>query len=213
MVTMTGDVIQDNSAGAYQHFTELFRTLQLPVYCVPGNHDVRTLMRESLSAEADFHYCATAEWGNWLLVGIDSCLDGDSGGEISAAEIQRLADILATTSAEHIIVCLHHPPLAMSSKWLNEVGLGNSEEFLRLIVQSGKVRAVLFGHVHQEFFADYDGIQIIGTPSTCRQFKPACDKFALDDKPPAYRRVELSADGSVSTELIWTTGNTCSDNY
>jgi len=37
---------------------------------------------------------------------------------------------------------------------------------------------------------------------------PGSDEFALDDKPPAYRRIELSADGTVSTELVWVTENT-----
>jgi len=48
-----------------------------------------------------------------------------------------------------------------------------------------------------------DSIKIIGTPATCRQFKPASDEFALDDNPPAYRRIELHVDGNVSTELVW----------
>jgi Icc protein len=64
----------------------------------------------------------------------------------------------------------------------------------------------LFGHVHQEFDENLSGIRIIGTPSTCRQFKPGSDQFVLDDRPPAYRRVSLHGDGSLSSELIWMTG-------
>ena len=66
-----------------------------------------------------------------------------------------------------------------------------------------RVRATVFGHVHQEYDDDYEGIRILATPSTCRQFKPGSDKFAVDDKPPAYRHITLGADGSVETELIW----------
>jgi Icc protein len=87
------------------------------------------------------------------------------------------------------------------------VGLKNGAEFLSLISQTGKVRAAIFGHVHQEFFAERDSIKVIGTPSTCRQFKPASDNFALDDNPPAYRRIELHTDGNVSTELVWLTAD------
>jgi Icc protein len=57
--------------------------------------------------------------------------------------------------------------------------------------------------VHQDFQAEHAGIQIIATPSTCSQFAAGSDEFAIDDNPPAYRRIELHADGTHSNELIW----------
>jgi len=202
LIAMTGDVIQDDTRAAYERFIELIEPLGLPVYCVPGNHDVRPLMHEALS-RPPFHYCASVEIGKWLMTGIDSCLDDDAGGRVSDEELDRLEAVLAKTTAEHVAICLHHPPLAMGSKWLDQVGLKNAEEFLRVIARFGKVRVALFGHVHQKFDEQHESIKIIGTPSTCRQFKPGSDDFALDEEPPAYRRVELSADGSVDSELIW----------
>lgn len=206
LIAMTGDIIQDATAAAYDHFMQLFEPLGLPVYCVPGNHDVRSIMQEKLSTPP-FYYCASVEIGNWLLTGIDSCLDDEAGGRVSDAELDRLESILAKTSAEHVAICLHHPPLAMQSKWLDQVGLGNATEFLNTIARSTKVRTALFGHVHQAFDEQHESIKIIGTPSTCRQFQPGSDKFALDEQPPAYRRVELLADGSIDSELIWVAGN------
>lgn len=206
LIAMTGDVIQDDTAAAYDRFIQHFAPLGLPVYCVPGNHDVRSFMRDAL-ANPPFHYCASTQIGNWLLTGIDSCLKDEAGGYISDAELGRLESILAETTAEHIAICLHHPPLPMGSKWLDQVGLKNATEFLNLIARSGKVRAAFFGHVHQAVDEQYESIKIIGTPSTCRQFKPGSDEFALDEKPPAYRRVELSGDGRVDSELIWVTSD------
>jgi len=206
LIAMTGDVIQDDTSDAYDHFIQLIEPLDLPVYCVPGNHDVRSIMRTALS-NPPFYYCASVEVGNWLLTGIDSCLDGDAGGRVSDEELDRLESILAKTTAEHVVVCLHHPPLMMGSKWLDQVGLKNANEFLNMIARSTKVRATLFGHVHQAFDKQHESIKIIGTPSTCRQFKPGSDDFALDEHPPAYRRVELSANGSVDSELVWITSD------
>ena len=202
LVAMTGDLIQDDSREAYDRFCELMRPLELPVYCVPGNHDVRDLMRDAVS-QPPFHYCESLYSSNWLITGIDSCIDGDAGGRVNDDEMERLEKILDATAAEHVLICLHHPPLPVGCKWLDQVGLRNGEEFLSLVSRTGKVRAAIFGHVHQEFFAERDSIKIIGTPATCRQFKPASDEFALDDNPPAYRRIELHVDGNVSTELIW----------
>ena len=91
----------------------------------------------------------------------------------------------------------------MGSKWLDSVSLKNGDEVLERLRTLRRVRATIFGHVHQEYDDDYHGIRILATPSTCRQFKPRCDEFAVDDKPPAYRRIELRKDGSVDTELVW----------
>lgn len=206
LIAMTGDVIQDDTAEAYERFRELLIPVGLPTHCVPGNHDSRELMQKALD-EAPFFYCDTLKMGDWLIVGIDSCIDNDAGGLVGESEMRRLANILKETDAAHIAVCLHHPPLPMRSNWLDKVGLRNGPEFLELIASSGKVRLALFGHVHQTFDEIYAGVQIYGTPSTCRQFLPRSEEFALDDKPPAYRRVELFANGSVSSELVWVTEN------
>ncbi len=202
MVAMTGDLIQDDSREAYERFCESMMPLGLPVYCIPGNHDIRDIMKDAL-ARPEFHYCESVVKGPWLITGIDSCIDDDAAGRVDDHEMERLEKILSETEAEHVLICLHHPPLPVGSNWLDQVGLKNGEEFLRLIARTGKVRAAIFGHVHQAFEGAHESIQIIGTPSTCRQFKLASDEFALDDNPPAYRRVSLHSDGSVNTELIW----------
>jgi Icc protein len=62
---------------------------------------------------------------------------------------------------------------------------------------------VLFGHVHQELDAMFDGLRMIATPSTCAQFKPLSDEFAADNTPPAWRTLTLHADGRVETQLKW----------
>jgi Icc protein len=202
MVALTGDLIQDDSREAYRRLGKMLGTLKLPVYCVPGNHDVREYMRQELHRPR-FHYCAAVTYGNWLIVGIDSCIEGQAGGSVAPGEISRLANILTQSHATHALVCLHHPPLPVGSRWLDSVGLADSKEFLASIGSSGKVRAAIFGHVHQAFDAVHGDIRIIGTPATCRQFAINSDDFALDDNPPAYRRLELRPDGSVETELVW----------
>jgi Icc protein len=101
------------------------------------------------------------------------------------------------------MVCLHHPPVDMGSAWLDTVGLRNGKEFLQTVQSLGRVRLAVFGHVHQPYDQEHHGIRIIGTPSTCRQFLPGSDDFAVDDRPPAYRRITLHGDGSSDAKLIW----------
>ena len=204
LALVTGDLIQDDSAEAYGRFRELVAPLGLPVYCVPGNHDDRALMQRALD-KPPFHYCQPVEAGGWLIVGIDSCVTGEVGGRVSEDIIHALDLLIAESAAEHVLVCLHHPPALMGSRWLDSVGLENKEAFLQSVGRSGKVRLILFGHVHQVYEADHDGIRVLSTPSTCRQFAPHSIEFAVDDNPPAYRRISLYTDGRFEHELIWVT--------
>ncbi len=202
LIAATGDLIQDESADAYERFVELMGTLDLPVHCVPGNHDVRNLMQRAVSTPP-FFYCAATEMDNWLIVGIDSCDTNDAGGAISPSEYERLDQAIDSSDADHVLLCLHHPPVVMGSAWLDTVGLDSPDEFFDRISASGKVRLAIFGHVHQAYEGEHHGVQIIGTPSTCRQFKPYSDEFAVDDQPPAYRRITLHQNGTFEAELVW----------
>lgn len=202
LVVVTGDVVQDDSREAYEHFCRLLSQLELPVYCLPGNHDVRPLMREVL-AEHAFGYCETVDSGAWRIICIDSCETGAAAGRVSPRELRRLASLLHEPSPGHVLVALHHPPLPVGSAWLDEVGLLNGAEFLTAVVGAGRVRVALFGHVHQGFDAERNSLRILGTPSTCRQFRIGSDTFAVDDLPPAYRRLTLHPDGQVATGVVW----------
>jgi len=201
-VALTGDIVQDDSAEAYVHCRELLASLDLPVLCVPGNHDVRYRMRDLLP-DPPFRYCDSVEYGNWLIAGIDSCSAGRAGGRIAERELRRMEETIRGSSAAHVMICLHHPPVPMQSKWLDSVGLDNGDEFLARAASARRVRAAIFGHVHQHYDAAHEGIRLIATPSTCRQFLPRADEFAVDDRPPAYRCMELLPDGSINAELVW----------
>lgn len=202
LVTCTGDLIQDSSAEAYERFTAQAERLDLPVHCVPGNHDVRDLMQRAVGTPP-FFYCDATEIDDWLIIGVDSCKTDRAGGAIDDAEYDRLDAAIDASDAHHVMVCLHHPPVVMGSKWLDTVGLDDPDVFYDRVGASGKVRLAIFGHVHQAYDDTHHGVRILGTPSTCRQFKPHSDDFAVDDKPPAYRRISLHGNGDVETDLIW----------
>ncbi len=201
-IALTGDLVQDDRATSYQHFPALLKQFDLPVLCVPGNHDNPTVMREKLSA-TPFHYCASLRLGAWQLVGLDSTLPGQAGGQLGADEIHRLKVLIAGEAAEHVVVCLHHPPVLTDSAWLDSVGLANADETIDTLRSLPTVRAVLSGHVHQHIDVRRGALRVISTPSTCSQFAPGAETFALDDRPPAYRRITLNDTGELESDLIW----------
>jgi 3',5'-cyclic-AMP phosphodiesterase len=200
-VLVTGDLVQDDPHG-YVHFRRLFGALGLPVLCLPGNHDEPAAMRRELAGKP-FALGGFVDLGRWRIVLLDSCIPGSASGALSAQELENLEAALATAGARHCMVCLHHHPVAMGSRWLDHVGLTNAAEFLHTIDAHRNVRAIVWGHVHQAYDALRKGVRLLATPSTCAQFLPHADDFAVDRKPPAYRTLELRPDGSLVTEVVW----------
>ena len=43
----------------------------------------------------------------------------------------------------------------------------------------------------------------MSSPSTCAQFLPNSDDFALDVRSPGYRWLELSDNGAMHTKVVW----------
>jgi Icc protein len=200
-VLATGDLVQDDPLG-YPHFRQEFSALGKPVLCVPGNHDIVPSMRAELSAPP-FQLGGTWDTRGWRVVLLDSSVPGETGGRLDPAALAWLEQTLLHAGGRHVLVCLHHHPVAMHSRWLDTVGLANGVEFTALLRRFASVRAVLFGHVHQDFDQEVEGLRMIATPSTCSQFKPASDDFAIDSAPPAWRQLHLHADGRLETQLHW----------
>lgn len=202
-VLVTGDLVQDD-AGGYQPFREAFGALGKPVLTLPGNHDDIATMRAALQHEP-FQYGGYRDIGGWRIVMVDSVIPGEAAGHVGAAALQSLRDALGGAAHRHVLVCLHHHPLPMRSRWLDTVGIDNPQEFFAALDANSAVRAVLWGHVHQAYDGKRHSVRLLATPSTCAQFLPLSDEFAIDAKPPAYRILELTADGAVNTEVLWLT--------
>lgn len=91
----------------------------------------------------------------------------------------------------------------MGSRWLDSVGLVNADDFWSVIDKHAHVRGVAWGHVHQTYDGERNGVRLFATPSTGAQFLPHSDRYAVDSRPPAYRTFELWADGRIDTEVHW----------
>ena len=199
-VLVTGDLVQDDPTG-YLRFKSIMGNLRKPVLCIPGNHDEPQAMRQSLAAEP-FQYCGSRTVGAWQFIMLDSYDPGHVGGRLTAGELARLDAALAQ-SAAHALVCLHHHPVDMDSRWLDGVGLANAADFWRVIDAHAHVRAIVWGHVHQAYDGERKGVRLFATPSTGAQFLPHSERYAIDSRPPAYRRFDLHADGRISSAVHW----------
>jgi len=199
-VLCTGDIVNDEPAG-YAHFARELEKLAKPVYCIPGNHDDPASMRSALG-QPPFQVGGHADLGAWRIVLLDSCVPGKAGGHLRDAELAAL-DAALSASERFALVCVHHHPVSMASRWLDAVGIDNAEALFEVLDAHPQVRAVSWGHVHQLFDARRRGVRLLATPATCAQFLPLSERFAVDGRPPAYRRLTLRADGTIETEVVW----------
>jgi Icc protein len=199
-VLVTGDLVQDDPSG-YERFRRMLGGLEMPVLCVPGNHDDPEPMHQALSA-APFQYCGAKSIGGWQFIMLNSYDAGHVGGRLTEAELARLDAVLAASPA-HAMVCMHHHPVDMGSRWLEGIGLANAAAFWRIIDAHRHVRAVVWGHVHQVYDGERNGVRLIATPSTGAQFLPHSDRYAVDSAPPAYRDFELRPDGRLVSQVHW----------
>ena len=199
-VLVTGDLVQDDITG-YLRFRSIFGNLKKPVLCIPGNHDEPEAMRREL-AGAPFQICGTHAAQGWQFIMLDSYDPGHVGGRFTTHELARL-DAALERSPLHAMVCLHHHPVAMGSRWLDTVGLAEPDAFWRVVDAHAHVRAVVWGHVHQVYDGQRGGVRLFATPSTGAQFLPKSDRYAVDSLPPAYRHFELHTDGRIETAVHW----------
>jgi 3',5'-cyclic-AMP phosphodiesterase len=201
-IVATGDIGDDLSAGAYHHFRRMLAAAGAPVYSLPGNHDDPVRMKQLLDADG-FQFCGQARLGAWGMVALDTNVPGEAAGQLAASELARLEDELQSLADRPVLVCLHHPPVPVGSPWIDAVGLLNAAEFLAVIDRHPSVRAVLAGHVHQEFDVLRAGVRLLATPSTCAQFTPRTESCVMDRRPPGYRWLTLHPDGRLETRVGW----------
>ena len=198
LILTTGDLVHDGSAQAYARFLRHFSDLGAPVYSLPGNHDAAPRLYAQLqqpSVQA-LHHVLRDHWQFCLL---DTSVPGSEGGHLAAAELQRLDAQLAAHPDHHALVCLHHQPVPMGSRWLDTMAVDNADALFAVLDRHPQVRGLLWGHVHQDFHQRRKGVQLIASPSTCIQFAPGSTEFAIDDTPPGYRWLRLHDDGRIDT--------------
>jgi Icc protein len=200
-ILLTGDLVQDDARG-YPHVRDAFAALGRPVLAIAGNHDVKAPLRAAL-AQQPFQIDGHRDFEGWRVVMLDSSVEGRAAGELPAGELARLELALAEADGRHVLVCLHHHPVSLDSRWLDQVALQNSAAFFEVLDRHACVRGVVFGHVHQAHDSLRGEVRILGTPSTCAQFVPGSDRFQVDPRPPAYRQLVLRANGAISTRLNW----------
>ncbi len=201
LVVLTGDLSEDESAGSYRRLAELLSSLNKPVYYLFGNHDNANMAREVFEEYPLFKNEREFVLGNWLIVLLNSKIDGKQEGNLSQEELDRLKSLLSLHSEKHALICMHHNPVNMDPDRFDKYILQNPKEFFAVVDAHANVRGVMWGHVHQQSYSQRRDVTLMSTPSTCAQFTPNETGIKLDYKPPGYRSLKLHKNGYIETEV------------
>jgi Icc protein len=201
LLLLTGDVSEDGSAVSYGRVAALLSTAGAPVLALPGNHDVTEVMRRYFPLgpwEGPLHYEARA----WHLVLLDSTEPGRISGTLPPPRLAQLDECLSRSEGRQVLLALHHHPVMMASAWIDRYPLEQAEAFWPHVARYPQVRCIAWGHVHQDFHAQRNGVALLGGPSSVANSLPQRPEFTLDLNGPACRWLELGADGDVETGLL-----------
>lgn len=197
LLVATGDLSQDGTLASYQAFAQATAGIAAPMRWLPGNHDEPAVMQQA--AQGTQWLEPVVDIGAWRVTLLDSAIAGSAAGHLADEQLQLLERSLAEAPHKHHLVCLHHHPVSIDSSWMEPIGLRNRHALFELLARFAQVRGVLWGHVHQEIDRQAHGVRLLASPSTCIQFLPRSEDFALDDRAPGYRWLRLMPDGQIET--------------
>jgi 3',5'-cyclic AMP phosphodiesterase CpdA len=164
-VIFGGDNIDNRERGEEDLalFAERLERVRRPLV-VAGNHEAPARAQRSVSKSAFLERmarwtnypelgCFSESFGDVRVIGIDTTLEGTTGGFVAPATMAFLANALRTAEESHIVVVGHHPlhPVWFPRRieaWDRAYLVANREMVVALLASCARVRVYLCGHHH-----------------------------------------------------------------
>ena len=171
-IIITGDLADKGDPVAYEELKAVVEPAALrygaQVIWVMGNHDDRGAFREALLGQ---HPSAApidrVHWvGGLRVIALDSTVPGHHHGEVTSAQLDWLAEELASPAPHGTILAMHHPPipsvldLAVLVELRDQTGLAE-------VLQGSDVRSIIAGHLHYSTNSTFAGIPVSVASATC----------------------------------------------
>jgi 3',5'-cyclic AMP phosphodiesterase CpdA len=207
-VLITGDLTECGRDSEYALLAEMLRrTLSMPVYTIPGNHDRREVFRKHLAhlpgVTADPRFVQYAVEDHAIrFVMLDSVVPGAGHGVLCEERLRFLDTTLSAQPEKPTIVALHHPPFACGIAHMDNINLRNAEAFAAVIARHRQVERILCGHHHRPVTARVAHAIASIAPSVSHQVEMTLvpdDPGAMVMEPPAFQlHLQMPSDGIVS---------------
>jgi Icc protein len=196
VVIITGDLTECGLDSEYANLAAMMgRTLSMPVYVIPGNHDRRDNLRKTLAhlpgVTQDPHFVQYAvEDYPVRLVMLDTLVPGASHGELSAAQVAWLDRTLAEQPAKPTLIAMHHPPFVTGIPHMDKIALLNPDRFRGVVARHHQVQRIICGHHHRAIVGQCEHTIVSISPSVAHQVELTFDQFdpgAFNFEPPAFQ--------------------------
>nr|WP_306267700.1 metallophosphoesterase [Pararhizobium sp. IMCC3301] len=212
-VAVTGDLAENGDIGSYLKIKQFMDMLDIPVFVVPGNHDLREPFRSVFGSSGplpeagplDF-YVNSAEA---QIIGLDSLIEGTMTGRLTDRQLDRLQTNLLSATAPHTIILLHHSPFSTGLAEFDEITTIEGDQVFGELIRNARSKVTLLcGHIHRPYHAVWMGAQCYVAGSPAFQFggeSPFGDcELGLVDEPFAYfiHSLRPAGDHVVSTRYV-----------
>jgi DNA repair exonuclease SbcCD nuclease subunit len=207
---LPGDLTQHGEPENHQWLQERLQALPYPVYVIPGNHDVPSLLSENGSiAFAEFpSYYRKCGYQNSdklyytceVLPGVQLIAlnsnqfdpDGKQLGCLDEEQLRWLEAILPELAEKLVLVTIHHNAIEhIPGQSAHELGkrymLDNADKLLS-ILRANRVKLIFSGHLHVQDIVEADGVCEVTTGS-------------LVSYPHPYRLVEVKTNEKGQQEI------------
>jgi Icc protein len=208
VVLITGDLTECGLVREYTNLSAMLgRTLSMPVYVIPGNHDRRENLRANLGHLAgvttDPHFVQYAVEDHPVrLIMLDTLVPGANHGELSDTQLRWLDRTLTAQPNRPTLVGMHHPPFATGIPHMDKIALRDLEAFRTVIARHRQVERIVCGHHHRPIVGQCAHAIVSISPSVAHQveltFDPS-DPGAFNFEPPAFQlHIRVEQAGFVS---------------
>ena len=201
LLLASGDLSEDGSRASYERLGQYFKPLGIPVLALPGNHDDAGLLAKIFPG-SPVDKISFSNHGAWQIIRLNSCLEGRPEGRLSEETLAALESALRESAQRPRLIAVHHQPVTVGSPWIDKYRMFDPEDFLQLLDRYENVKAVIWGHVHQEFETVRNGTAMLGSPSSAINGLPGAQTFTEDPDGPAFRWLELRTDGTLVSDII-----------
>lgn len=213
VVIITGDLTECGLDSEYANVSAILgRTLPMPVYVIPGNHDRRENFRNDLShlpcvvSHPHFVQYAVEDYPVRLVM-LDTLVPGANHGELSNPQLEWLDATLAAQPSKPTLVAMHHPPFAVGVPQLDKIALRNTEAFQSVIARHRQVQRIVCGHHHRPIVGQCAHAIVSISPSVAHQveltFDPN-DPGAFNFEPPAFQLHLWNANAAFVSHTVYT---------
>jgi 3',5'-cyclic AMP phosphodiesterase CpdA len=175
VVLATGDLSNTGAPEDYAALKERLDGFGKPYFVIPGNHDLRDSLRAAFSDHGYFgpedpflHH--VIEDYPLRLIGLDTFVPDEVGGEMCTRRLAWLSDRLEEAPDRPTLIYMHHPPFATGLPLFDRIGCRRGDDLGALIARHGQVEAVTCGHVHRAISLRWFGTVIHVAPSTFYQY-------------------------------------------